>query len=134
MYPAFAVDIGSPSHWHLDHLGYVGYGGFWWLITTGALTFGKIIDRDGAAWVGDGPCVLPDSGPLPPETLDQMEFRNIGTSGGTGELSDGMHGFFRNLSTHLSGFIMSRRTLDLLGDRPAQRGDLPAAGGRGAGL
>ena len=42
------VDIGSPSHWHLDHMGYVGYGGFWWLITSGAVTFGKVIDRDGA--------------------------------------------------------------------------------------
>ena len=79
------VNIGSPSHWHLDHLGYVGYGGFWYLITTGRLTFDKIIDRDGARWAGEGPCDLPDSGPLDPETLEQFDWRNMGTSGGTGE-------------------------------------------------
>ena len=79
------VNIGSPSHWHLDHLGYVGYGGFWYLITTGRVTFDKIIDRDGAQWAGEGPCPLPDSGPLGPETLEQFDWRNVGTSGGTGE-------------------------------------------------
>jgi hypothetical protein len=79
------VNVGSPSHWHLDHLGYVGYGGFWWLLTSGDLTFDKIIDRDGAAWRGEGPCPLPDSGPLPAETLDQIEWRSIGTSSGTAE-------------------------------------------------
>ena len=79
------VNIGSPSHWHLDHLGYVGYGGFWYLITTGRLTFDKIIDRDGARWAGEGPCDLPDSGPLDPEVLEQFDWRNVGTSGGTGE-------------------------------------------------
>ena len=79
------VDIGSPSHWHLDHLGYVGYGGFWFLLTTKRLTFGKIIDRDGAAWAGNNPCPLPNSGPLDPEITAQFDWRNIGTTGGTGE-------------------------------------------------
>eukprot|EP01052_Picozoa_sp_SAG31_P023450 SAG31_NODE_1933_length_6879_cov_3.230973_5_plen_404_part_00 len=79
------VNIGSPSHWHLDHLGYVGYGGFWYLLTTGRLTFDKIIDRDGAAWVGEGPCQLPDSGPLPEETLAQIEWKAVGTTSGTAE-------------------------------------------------
>ena len=113
------VDIGSPSHWHLDHLGYVGYGGFWWLVTSGAVKFGKIIDRDGGVWRGDGPCEytsnpylpttrfpgdvsqdfqakslkrllaltgeLPNSGPLDPEVIEQMEFKNIGTTGGTSD-------------------------------------------------
>ena len=79
------VDIGSPSHWHLDHLGYVGYGGFWYLVTSGAVTFGKIIDRDGGAWAGEGPCVLPNSGPLEPEVLEQIDWRNVGTTSGTSD-------------------------------------------------
>jgi hypothetical protein len=79
------VDVGSPSHWHLDHLGYVGYGGFWYLLTTGQLTFGKIIDRGGAEWVGADACELPDSGPLPPETMEDIRWHSVGTTSGTAE-------------------------------------------------
>eukprot|EP00039_Didymoeca_costata_P032624 m.38602 g.38602 ORF g.38602 m.38602 type:complete len:404 (+) comp9454_c0_seq1:167-1378(+) len=47
------VNVGTPSHWHLDHLGYAGYGGFWCLIEEGLLQFDTIIDRDGGYWGGD---------------------------------------------------------------------------------
>jgi len=49
------------------------------------VTFGKIIDRDGGVWRGDGPCELPNSGPLDPELIDQIAFTNIGTTGGTSD-------------------------------------------------
>ena len=45
------VNVGTPSHWHLDHLGYAGYGGFWCLIEEGLMTFDSIVDRDGALTV-----------------------------------------------------------------------------------
>ena len=38
------VNVGSPSHWHLDHLGYAGYGGFWCLLEEGLMTFDTILD------------------------------------------------------------------------------------------
>jgi hypothetical protein len=61
------VDVAVATHWHMDHIGYVGYGGFWWLITSGAMTFGRLIDRDGAVWDQErGTCVVPTSGPLDP--------------------------------------------------------------------
>ena len=47
------VNVGSPSHWHLDHLGYAGYGGFWCLIEEGLLEFDMLLDRDGGRWRGD---------------------------------------------------------------------------------
>ena len=79
------IDIGVVTHWHLDHVGYAGFGGFWWLITSGAVTFDKILDRDGAAWVGEGSCTLPQSGPLDPDDEASIEWRNAGTTSGTGE-------------------------------------------------
>eukprot|EP00040_Diaphanoeca_grandis_P026992 m.152359 g.152359 ORF g.152359 m.152359 type:complete len:409 (+) comp30803_c0_seq1:179-1405(+) len=68
------IDVGSPSHWHVDHLGYAGYGGFWCLIETGLLDFGKILDRDGGVWKppSDGVC-----------NESYIEWHNVGTTSGT---------------------------------------------------
>ena len=61
----------------MDHLGYVGYGGFWRAIEDDLFSFGKIIDRDAAVWKGtvsgeDGEC-----------NYDDVEWRNAGTWSGT---------------------------------------------------
>jgi len=56
---------------HLDHLGYVGYGGIWSLVENYGFTFKKLIDRDSGVWIdknGDGQC-----------TDDEIEFHNAGT-------------------------------------------------------
>jgi len=70
------VNVGSPSHWHLDHLGYAGYGGFWCLLEEGLMTFDTILDRDGAVWTGDkngnDEC-----------DEEEIEWHNAGTIGGT---------------------------------------------------
>lgn len=72
------INVGSLSHWHLDHMGYVGYGGFWHLIEGGLLQFDKILDRDGGVWKGDkngnGLC-----------DLEEIKWTNAGTIGGTAE-------------------------------------------------
>lgn len=65
------IDVGVISHLHLDHLGYVGYGGIWALIENYGFSFKKIIDRDSGHWVdsnGDGEC-----------TADELVYNNIGT-------------------------------------------------------
>ncbi len=65
------------SHWHLDHMGYVGYGGIWSLLEQQGITADKIIDRDGAVWVdsnSDGICD-PDL---------EIVWHNAGTTSGTG--------------------------------------------------
>ena len=45
------VDVGVLTHHHVDHIGYVGYGGFWSLLEEESITFDKIIDRDAGTWV-----------------------------------------------------------------------------------
>lgn len=59
------INVGLLTHLHLDHIGYVGYGGFWALIEQQGITFDKIIDRDAGIWVDgmgggslDGVCDL----------------------------------------------------------------------------
>lgn len=80
------INIGCVSHWHLDHVGYAGYGGFWLLIEEGLIKFDKLVDRDGAAWtLANEPCRLPASGPLDPVDESRIAYRNIGTTGGTAE-------------------------------------------------
>jgi hypothetical protein len=65
------------SHWHLDHMGYAGYGGIWSLLEEQGITADKIIDRDGGVWVdanSDGICD-PDL---------EIVWHNAGTTSGTG--------------------------------------------------
>jgi len=38
------------SHWHLDHIGYAGYGGIWSLLEQQGITADALIDRDGGVW------------------------------------------------------------------------------------
>eukprot|EP00911_Craspedida_sp_UC1_P000265 UC1_evm3s202 len=76
------VNVGTGSHWHLDHIGYATKGGFWCLIEEGLLTFDKFVDRDGGVWKGDGAL----GGPLNGECdLEEIEWHNAGTVGGTAE-------------------------------------------------
>lgn len=63
---------------HLDHIGYAGYGGFWYLIEEAGIEFGKIIDRDAGEWVdsnGDGVC--------DPDT--EIDWHVVGTFSGTAQ-------------------------------------------------
>src|SRR5690606_19426510 len=53
------LDYVMPSHWHLDHMGYAGYGGIWSLLEEQGITADVLIDRDGGTWVdanNDGIC------------------------------------------------------------------------------
>ena len=77
MGPGFThIDYVMPSHLHLDHMGYAGYGGIWGLIETQGFTVGKLIDRDAGRWVdgnNDGVC--------DPKT--EIVWHNAGTVSGT---------------------------------------------------
>lgn len=70
------LDYIVPSHLHLDHIGYAGYGGIWGLLETQGYTVGKLVDRDAGVWVdgnGDGLC--------DPNT--EIVWHNAGTLSGT---------------------------------------------------
>ena len=54
------INVGLITHLHLDHVGYVGYGGFWALIEQQGITFDKIIDRDAGVWVDGSDGSQPD--------------------------------------------------------------------------
>jgi beta-lactamase superfamily II metal-dependent hydrolase len=45
------LDYVMASHWHLDHMGYAGYGGIWSLLEQQGITADVLIDRDGGEWV-----------------------------------------------------------------------------------
>lgn len=45
------LDYVMASHWHLDHMGYAGYGGIWSLLEQQGITADVLIDRDGGIWV-----------------------------------------------------------------------------------
>jgi beta-lactamase superfamily II metal-dependent hydrolase len=70
------IDYIMASHWHLDHIGYAGYGGIWSLLEEQGMTAGALIDRDGGEWVDsnhDGICD-PDL---------EIVWHNAGTTSGT---------------------------------------------------
>ena len=48
-----SLDYVVISHFHLDHVGYVGYGGLWHLVETQGFTVGKTLVRDYNSFVGD---------------------------------------------------------------------------------
>ena len=48
-----SLDYVLISHFHLDHVGYVGYGGLWHLVETQGFTVGKTLVRDYNSFVGD---------------------------------------------------------------------------------
>ncbi|NOZ00030.1 MAG: hypothetical protein GXP40_12655 [Chloroflexi bacterium] len=71
------LDYVMASHWHLDHMGYAGYGGIWSLLEEQGITADVLIDRDGGTWVdanSDGIC--------DPDT--EIVWHNAGTMSGTG--------------------------------------------------
>jgi len=77
------INVGVITHLHLDHIGYVGYGGFWSLIEEEGITFDKIIDRDAGVWVDgsgggivDGQC----------DKDHEIEWHNAGTLSNTASL------------------------------------------------
>ncbi len=70
------LDYVLATHWHLDHMGYVGYGGIWSLLEQQGITADVLIDRDGGTWVdanSDGICD-PDL---------EVVWHNAGTVSGT---------------------------------------------------
>jgi len=70
------LDYVMASHWHLDHMGYAGYGGIWSLLEQQGITADVLIDRDGGTWVdanSDGICD-PDL---------EVVWHNAGTISGT---------------------------------------------------
>lgn len=44
------LDYIVASHWHLDHIGYAGYGGIWSLLEQQGIVADALIDRDGGVW------------------------------------------------------------------------------------
>lgn len=46
------VDYVLITHMHLDHIGYVGYGGLWNLVENQGFTFGHMIHRDFTTYLG----------------------------------------------------------------------------------
>lgn len=77
MGPGFThIDYVIPSHLHLDHIGYAGYGGIWGLIERQGFTIGKLVDRDAGRWVdanNDGVC----------DPTTEIVWRHAGTVSGT---------------------------------------------------
>ncbi len=70
------LDYILATHWHLDHIGYAGYGGIWSLLEQQGITAGALIDRDGGTWVDsnhDGIC----------DPNLEIEWHNVGTLSGT---------------------------------------------------
>ena len=70
------LDYVMATHWHLDHMGYAGYGGIWSLLEQQGITADVLIDRDGGTWVdanSDGICD-PDL---------EVVWHNAGTVSGT---------------------------------------------------
>lgn len=70
------INYVMPSHWHLDHMGYAGYGGIWSLLEQQGITADVLIDRDGGVWEDsnqDGVCD-PDL---------EVVWHNAGTVSGT---------------------------------------------------
>ena len=48
-----SLDYVLVSHFHLDHIGYVGYGGLWHLVETQGFTVGTTLVRDYNTYLGD---------------------------------------------------------------------------------
>ena len=48
-----SLDYVLISHFHLDHIGYVGYGGLWHLVEMQNFTVGKMLIRDYTNYLGD---------------------------------------------------------------------------------
>jgi hypothetical protein len=48
-----SLDYVVISHFHLDHIGYVGYGGLWHLVETQGFTVGATLVRDYHTYLGD---------------------------------------------------------------------------------
>lgn len=70
------INYVMPSHWHLDHMGYAGFGGIWSLLEEQGITADVLIDRDGGVWDDtnhDGACD-PDL---------EVVWHNAGTVSGT---------------------------------------------------
>ncbi len=71
------LDYVMASHYHLDHMGYVGYGGIWSLLEQQGITTDALIDRDGGVWSdsnSDGIC----------DPNLEIVWHNAGTTSGTG--------------------------------------------------
>ena len=67
------IDVAIATHMHLDHVGYAGYGGFYYLIEKAGVTIDKFIDRDsGVAPSSNADC-----------SEDTIEYHNMGTITGT---------------------------------------------------
>ena len=48
------------SHLHLDHIGYVGYGGIWGLIEKEGITCDVLLDRNAGKWIDYNDDKIPD--------------------------------------------------------------------------
>lgn len=68
------IDVAVLSHLHLDHVGYVGYGGFWALIEKHGYRFKKFIDRDSGIIVNTAKNC----------TDSNIKYKNMGVVSGTG--------------------------------------------------
>ncbi|MBA3534787.1 MAG: lamin tail domain-containing protein [Ardenticatenales bacterium] len=70
------LDYMVVSHYHVDHLGYVGIGGFWSLLEEHGVTANVLLDRDGGQWVDSN-----NDGICDPEL--EIQWHNVGTLSNT---------------------------------------------------
>jgi len=69
------VDVAVLTHLHADHLGYPYKSGFWYLLETAGIKFGKFIDRDsGVLSTGMSSCSDAD------EIAKNIKWNNVGTT------------------------------------------------------
>ena len=73
------LDYIAVGHQHLDHIGYVGYGGIWSLLEEHGVTAGALLDRDSGVWVDSNNDNICD-----PDL--EIEWHNAGTVSGTSKL------------------------------------------------
>ena len=79
------LDYIVASHLHLDHMGYVGYGGIWGLLNKYGITCDKLIDREAGQWNDINANGTFDKGEIKWSNAGEIEWINAGTTSGTGE-------------------------------------------------
>jgi len=73
------VDVAVLTHLHADHVGYPFKSGFWYLLESSGLTFGKFIDRDSGSMTA-----TPSSCDDVDAVGKQIKWNNVGSLSSTG--------------------------------------------------
>ena len=99
------------SHLHLDHVGYVGYGGIWSLVEEQGITIDKLIDRNAGTWIDSNGDKIPDYD-------TEIVYYNAGTLSGTSQrwiawVTDPLSSVYSKRESAING---STTQIDLGGD------------------